>query len=273
MNRSVISLIGGLILAVLAVVVFKKQMDAERAATPAPRMVVQQPQIALARVVVASRDLAYGESLSREDFALVEWPQASVPADGFSSLDDVFAGDIAPRLMREIARGEPLLRARVSGFGETSRLSHQVRADMRAATIRVNDVSGVAGFLAPGDRVDILLTRQIGEHASDLATDLLLQNIVILGIDQRTRSGGDQPNVARTVTVEAAPEQTQKLALAQQIGTLSLSLRNGVSGDEVAAMRVSAADLGVNMPEADRQSGPTVRVRRGLGAPATQTVR
>ena len=124
----------------------------------------------------------------------------------------------------------------------------------RAVSIRVNDVSGVAGFLLPGDRVDVLLTRQLGTGGTkDLATDVILQNVVVLAIDQLTDEQREKPQVARTATVEVAPDEAQKLALAMQVGNLSLALRNVVTVDPVATDRVRVSDLVREQEPRDRK--------------------
>jgi pilus assembly protein CpaB len=112
---------------------------------------------------------------------------------------------------------------------------------MRALTIRVNDVLGVAGFILPGDRVDILLTREIGKNRP--ITDLLLQNVKVLGIDQEASEDKEKPKVARAVTLEVTPRQTQKLTLATEVGTLSLALRNRQNAEAYPARTITVDDL------------------------------
>jgi pilus assembly protein CpaB len=222
-----------------------------------------QNQIAVTKVVVAKGDLRFGVALREDMFKEVQWPQEAVHSGIFKSVEEIFDGDGERVVIKAISMGEPIVKTKISGFGEKSTLSQKVADNKRAFSIRVNDVSGVAGFLLPGDRVDIMLTRKVGEKRDNLVADIILQNIVILGIDQASDEDRDQPAVARTATVEVDPEQSQKLALAQQIGTLSLALRNVKSAENISAGRVTADDLGI-----DRKSGnggDTVRVRRGAG--------
>jgi pilus assembly protein CpaB len=137
-----------------------------------------------------------------------------------------------------------VLADKVSGFGGRDTLGETLAPGKRAFSIRVNDVSGVAGFLLPGDRVDILLTRHLDDGGNrDLATDVILQNVVVLAIDQLKDEQREQPQVARTATVEVAPEEAQKLALAMQVGNLSLALRNVVAVEPVATDRIGVSDL------------------------------
>jgi pilus assembly protein CpaB len=144
---------------------------------------------------------------------------------------------------------------------------------MRAISIRVDDVVGVSGFVLPGDRVDILLTRRVTTGTDALQTQTLLQNIKIVGIDQSADQAADKPVVAHTATVEVTPEQAQKLILAQQAGSLSLALRSVESTDNVTTGPISERDLG-NVPRPAPAAAPVVRV---VGAPpppaAVPTVR
>ena len=107
--------------------------------------------------------------------------------------------------------------------------------------IRVNDVSGVAGFVTPGDRVDVLMTRRLDN--GDMMTTTVLQDIVVRGTDQLADEDQDKPNVARTITAEVSPDDAQRLALAQQAGTLSLTLRNLVNTEKPALRSLSVDEL------------------------------
>jgi len=208
-------------------------------------------------------DLPFGTHLSRDQVSVVAWPAASMPADAFHSVEDVFAGSqgFDRIILKPIDKGEPLLKSKVSGFGAKATLSREVPAGMRAVSIRIDDVSGVAGFILPGDRVDVMLTRKIEGTSPDtgLVTDIILQNILVLGIDQLSDQAREKPVVARTATVAVTPEQAQKLALAQQAGTLGLTLRNASAVDEVPSARIVQRDLA---PNASGAVGPARHVRR-----------
>jgi len=112
---------------------------------------------------------------------------------------------------------------------------------MRAISIRVDDVVGVAGFVLPGDHVDIMLTRKMG---NDLLNEVILQSVTILGINQNADQKADQPIVGRTATVEVTPEQAQKLVLAQSAGSLSLALRSVETAGLIETRPITEADLG-----------------------------
>jgi pilus assembly protein CpaB len=110
---------------------------------------------------------------------------------------------------------------------------------MRAAAVRVNDVSGVAGFVQPSDAVDVLITRQLGDRQ---VTDVLLQNIRVIAIDQNAQGANGQPILGKTATLEVTPLDAQKLALAQQVGQLSLVLRKAGSEQDFATVRTVSFD-------------------------------
>jgi pilus assembly protein CpaB len=141
---------------------------------------------------------------------------------------------------------------------------------MRAVTIRANEVIGVAGFVLPGDRVDVLLTRS--ENRSAPTTEILLQNLRVLGIDQQSSEKQDKPTVARAVTLEVTEDQAEKLTLASTVGTLSLILRNSANMEPVAVGPVGLTDLSPtaaakpDTPQAESAQTASVRILRGTAA-------
>jgi pilus assembly protein CpaB len=182
--------------------------------------------VALTTVVVAKRTLSFGDPLKEEYLQVVEWPASAVPADTFRAIAEVAGGDKPRVALRTIEANEPVLKSKISGFGGKATLSSVIEPEMRAVTIRVNDVVGVAGFVLPGDRVDVLLTRrQVAQHDDRPYTDILLQNVRVLAVDQEANETRNKPVVAKAVTVEVTPHQAQKVTLAAQVGHLSLALR------------------------------------------------
>jgi len=263
MRRSMISLIAGIAMALLAVMLMTSFMSGKdkKPKTPKGGMVA---------IVVAARDMPFGSDIIRDYVRYAQWPVDSVPAGAFTNMD-VLLVDVEGKgrdrvVLRSFYEGEPILQQKVSGFGDKATLSRKVSDDMRAYSIRVNDVSGVAGFLLPGDRVDIMLTRSSGGGRNgNLVTDVILQHIAILGIDQQTNEAMDKPVLARTITVEVTTDQAQKLALAQQVGTLSLTLRSNANNEQEKTGRISTGDLTAGAISQSTPTGGTgVRVRRGM---------
>jgi pilus assembly protein CpaB len=202
------------------------------------------PPAALASIVVARSDIPFGKEIMPDLVRLQPWPIDALPAGALTSLEALLGKDDSEprRARRPIAAGEPVLQSKISGFGEKVTVAHMIDTAKRAVAIRVNDVTGVAGFVTPGDRVDIVLTRRLEQD--ELRADTILQNIVVRGIDQAVDESADKPAVARTVTVELDPDQAQKVALAQQAGTLSLALRNLGDDALVAIPAMRSRDLG-----------------------------
>ncbi|MCK5275102.1 MAG: Flp pilus assembly protein CpaB, partial [Alphaproteobacteria bacterium] len=163
-------------------------------------------------------------------------------------------------VLRSIQTNEPVLNSKLSGAGGKATLSTILDKEMRAVTIRVNDVNGVAGFVLPGDRVDVLLTREENQASRNKnpITDFLLQNIKVLGIDQKANDDEDKPKVARAVTLEVEPFDAQKLALATTVGSLSLALRHEANADADYTRTVRVSDLKarvlVEEPKAEKVS-------------------
>jgi pilus assembly protein CpaB len=215
-------------------------------------------------IVVASREIPYGIPISFEMVRLQEWPQEAIPPEAFTSLEQLLGtSDQQPRrARRSMVAGEPVVRSKVSKFGEKVTIADMIDPAKRAMAIRVNDVSGVAGFVTPGDRVDILLTRRLSND--DMITTTVLQDIVVRGTDQLADQDLDKPNVARTVTVEVTPEEAQRVALAQQAGTLGLTLRNLATAEKPDLPALSVNELtGAPGKPKTRRVAPALTIIRG----------
>lgn len=182
-------------------------------------------------VVVARQQLEFGTQLLPELLKEIPWASAEKPEGSFTKISEVVAGERRVAL-RSIAPGELVLRDRISGFGGRATLSQIIEPGKRAMTIRVNDVSGAAGFILPGDRVDVMVTVQDGDDRRDTITNILMQDIRVLAIDQVADDSQEGAIVAKAATLEVGPEDAQKIALGSTVGSLSLSLRNLTPGDE-----------------------------------------
>jgi pilus assembly protein CpaB len=202
------------------------------------------PVTATVPVVVASTALNFGDQISSKHLSVVQWPASSVPANVFSKTDELLKGDRPRIALQRIEPNEAILKGKVSGFGGRPTLSAALDDNQRAVTIRVDDVTGVAGFLLPGDRVDVIMTRELGERGSGRpVNNILLQDIRVLGVGQISSEQRDKPVVVRAVTVEATPRQSQKLVLAQQVGRLSLVLRPAADRSVSSTHSVGMSDL------------------------------
>jgi pilus assembly protein CpaB len=181
----------------------------------------------LSRIVVASQDLAFGMPLGVQNLRLANWPAKSVPEGAFTSIAAATKDNRVA--LRPIVVGEPVLASKVSGTDGRATLSANLPFGKLAFAVSVNEVTGVGGFVRPGDRVDVLLTRIVPgaeSGSSDRMTDVVLEAVPVLGIDQVQDESQTKPATAKTATLEVDTVGAQKLALAAQMGQLTLALRN-----------------------------------------------
>lgn len=218
---------------------------------------------ALVSVVVASQDIPFGSTIEGHKLTTIQWPAEAVPAGTYSDFSILLPseGNEPRRAKRPMAQGELILGTKVSDFGEKVTIGSTLEDGHRAMAIKVSAETAVGGFVTPGDRVDIVLTRGSG---MDLQTLTVLQNIKIVGVDQTADELNETANVAKTVTVSVTPEEGQKLALVQKAGQLSLSLRGDKAGEDGPLDTVRLIDvLGDKSPVEEQVERNTVTVRRG----------
>jgi pilus assembly protein CpaB len=237
---SVVLLAVALLLGLGAVFLTMNWLEQQRSA---PLPTASAPETKMRRVVVASQPLRFGTELTSINLKEVDWPSGAVPAGTFSTTTELTKSGERRVALAAIERDEPVLSWKVTGPGQRASLSAVLGSDKKAMTIRVNDVSGTAGFVLPGDRVDVLLTRTEDKTGY---TDVLLQNVRALGIDQLADERTEKPSVAKAVTLEVTTTEAQKLALAQTVGQLSLALRQAGAAAATTTRRISIADLGEN---------------------------
>lgn len=196
--------------------------------------------IATSTVVVAGKPLRFGNELSSGTMREIPWPQDSIPAGAFATIADLTKAG-RRIVLSPIEANEPILGWKVTGPGQRATLSAMLRDGLKAVTIRVNDVEGVAGFVLPGDYVDVALTRQNEKTAA--TSDVILQSVRVLAIDQTADERTDKPAVAKAVTLEVDTVGAQKVSLAASIGTMSLILRKAGEANAEFTRRISATDL------------------------------
>jgi pilus assembly protein CpaB len=190
-------------------------------------------------LVAATKQLPFGTPLTEDSVHEIPWAAQGIPAGAFSSKQALFK-DGRRVALATIQQNEPILDSKVTGPGQRASLSTLLDKDKRAITIRVDDVRGVAGFILPNDRVDVVLIRDASGRRQ---SDLLLQDVKVIAIDQLAAQQKDNPVVAKAVTLEVTPYQAQKISLATNVGSLSLILRKAGDADVVANSRVTETDL------------------------------
>ncbi len=206
---------------------------------------VSERSVPATTVVVARRALSFGDHVKAEFLQEIEWPASAVPSDAFKTVAELVGTGETRVVLRTVEVNEPILKTKISGFGGKATLSAIIGPDMRAVTVRVNDVVGVAGFVLPGDRVDVLLTRKqlVMPRDEQPYTDVLLQSVKVLAVDQEANEKSQKPVVAKAVTLEVTPHQAQKLTLAAQVGYLSLALRKDTNVEAAPLTTVNLRDL------------------------------
>ncbi|MBV7378979.1 Flp pilus assembly protein CpaB [Maritimibacter dapengensis] len=229
-------LVVGLALAGFAVYMAQDYIGKYQAALAAAKA-NQGPKIDLAEIYVVSETLAYGDRITDDNIRLVRFPVEALPEGHFKKIEDVFPqGEKRFRtVLRAIEKDEPLLAVKVTDAGSDAGVAARLDKGMRAFAIRVDVASGVSGFLRPGDEVDIYWTGrgQVDALTSKSVTKLIQKNVKIIAIDQIADQDRSTPTVARTVTVEATPQQVASLAQAQATGRMALSLVG--AGDDVVS--------------------------------------
>ena len=212
------------------------------------------------KVAVAAAPMNFGVDVTADKIRFVEYPNSSIPPGAFTSAAQLLPAGQKRVALLPIAINEPILNGKISAIGEGASIAALLPEGMRAASVRINDVSGVAGFVQPNDSVDVLITRQLpGEtNANTQVTDVLLQNVRVIAIDQEAKNADGSPKVAKTATLEVNPIDSQKLALAQQVGDLSLVLRKPGEQNNPVVETVSMSDLRYNMYGGARYPAPAV---------------
>lgn len=185
-----------------------------------PIAVAQAPETT--PVVVAKGDLTFGTTLKEEHLKVVDFPRSSVPSGSFSSIDSV----LSQTTKVFVVGGEPILTSKLSSIG--GGLSVRIPPDMRAMSIKVNEVTGVGGFVLPGDRVDVLVTVDNAAGTRNAITKTILQDLEVLASGTKTETKNNNNVTVQTVTVLVDPDGAEKMALAVDQGSVHLAMRNPV---------------------------------------------
>jgi pilus assembly protein CpaB len=231
-----------------------------QASMQAKNFEANKKQVALQTVVVAKQALRFGTELNASMLAEVPWPVESMPAGAFTKISDLLHGG-SRVVLTAIEPNEPVLALKITGPGQRATLSALVKPGMKAVTIRVNDVEGVGGFVQPGDRVDVVLTRQIDKGSA--TTEVVLQNTKVLAVDQVSDERAAKAAVPKSVTLEVTTVDAQKIWLASSVGNLSLLLRKAGDTAEKKTRPITLKDLSGNEAvSGDKDATTTVVVTR-----------
>jgi len=173
-------------------------------------------------VVVAAVEIPFGVKLEESQVKLIAWPgNSALPQGAYSSKEQV----VNKVAMNKFYPDEIITEKRISEYLGGSTLSALITKEYRAISVRVDDVVGVAGFILPGNKIDILSTR-MDRSTNKATTRTLLQNIKVLAVDQEASQEKEKPAIVRAVTLELRPDQAEIMVQAMQEGTIQLTLRN-----------------------------------------------
>jgi pilus assembly protein CpaB len=229
-SRYSVVFVGALVVAGAATYMVFKSIEASRVSS----------RIATVGVVVAARDITEGTPIDRLALTMAEWPAPTVPPGTFGSIDSV-AGRIA---RVPIFSGEPIVPGRLAPQGTGAGLEVLLSPGKRAYSVRVNDVSSIAGMIQPNSRVDILLTLNATEGIPGRSAKLFMHNMRVLAMGSATQRADDgRPIVTTVATLETTPEESERLAVAQTQGSIQLVLRGYGDPDSVVTKGATTADV------------------------------
>jgi pilus assembly protein CpaB len=219
-------------------------------------------------VVVAAADLQLGAELKKEDLQVVQFPVGKAPDGTFAKPEEI----IGRGLIVPIVKNEPVLRAKLASKEAGSGLPPVIPEGMRAVSVRVNEVVGVAGYVLPGNRVDVLATASPSDSHADVTTKVILSNVQVItaGTRMEQDQDKDKPVQVTVVTLLVNPEQSERLALASTEGKIQLALRNPLDLGAPETPGVKTAGLMGNVKAPASQVRQVASSRPRAAQPVTQ---
>lgn len=258
-RSSIFLLLGAVLLGLLAVMAARMVMTRDSGAS-------NRAEAPKTFVIVAAKPLKFGDKIAAADLKAQPWPGA-LPADAYAEAAQV-VGDGERTALKDIKEGEVVLATAITGGAGRLASSTLLGPDMRAVSVPVSETSGAGGFLAPGDRVDVFLTRSFDDDVA--YAGLVVQGARVLAVGQTSDTSKAEPEIVKSATIEVTPAEAQKIALAQTVGVIHLALR--ATGDEsrVPLQTVSAVDsFGMRAPPKNNGGGdaPAAAPRGAGGKP------
>ncbi len=217
---------------------------------------VQTVSIPTRPVVVAAADLDLGAELKTDDLRIIDWPANAVPADAFGDAKDV----IGRGLIMPVVQNEPILPMKLAAVGEGAGLPPVIPPGLRAMSVRVNEVIGVAGYVLPGTFVDVVSTLSPTQQATDITSKVILTNVQVLAAGTRIDRNADdnKPMPVSVVTLLVNPDQAERLTLASTEGKIQLALRNPLDKNTPETRGIKPAVL-MGTPSSTPRAAPRSR--------------
>ena len=228
------------------------------------------------KVVVAASDLDVGADLTKDTVRIIEWPSSAAPANAISDPEQV----VGRGLVVPMIQNEPFIEGKMAPKDAGAGLPPAIPPGLRAISVKVNEVIGVAGYVLPGTRVDVVATVSPSQSAADMTSKVILTNVEVLtaGTKLERQKDKDEPIAVTVVTLLVDPDQSERLTLASTEGKIQLALRNpldkatpatrgvkpaGLLGAPSSTPRATARPASVNVAAGPSSEFATVEVIRG----------
>jgi len=262
-KKKIILLIGALIVAAVTALLAKNMFDG----ASAPQVAAKKAEVVGEEVLVATRALPVGTIITPDSFRFQPWPKDLIE-EAYFMKETTNVESLA------VTAGQPLTKGSLVAPGDRGFLAAALGPGMRAVTIPVSGLTGVAGFVFPGDRVDLMLTQSVkGEGPELKVSETVIRNLRVLATDNRVvasknEQGQQFAQKAKLVTLEATPKIAEQISVAQTLGTLSLSLRS--LADSAAELEEAIASGAIKLPKTDDPVAEADMIR-SLAARPTST--
>ncbi|MEP3723685.1 MAG: Flp pilus assembly protein CpaB, partial [Parasphingorhabdus sp.] len=250
-KKKIILLVGALIVAAVTALLAKNMFDG----AAAPQAEAKKTEVVGEEVLVATRALPVGTIITPDSFRFQPWPKNLIE-DVYFMKEGTDVNTLAGTVVRNpITAGQPMTKGALVAPGDRGFLAAALGPGMRAVTIPVSGLTGVAGFVFPGDRVDLMLTQSVNGEGPELkVSETVIRNLRVLATDNRVtasknEAGQQIAKKAKLVTLEATPKIAEQISVAQTLGTLSLSLRS--LADSAAELEEAIASGEIKLPKTD----------------------
>tara|TARA_R110000772_G_scaffold111532_2_gene215483 strand:- start:5930 stop:6880 length:951 start_codon:yes stop_codon:yes gene_type:complete len=269
-KKKLILLIGALVVAAITALLARNMF----AGASAPEVEARKAEVLGQEILVASRALPVGTIITPDAFSFQPWPEDLIEEAYFGKEGTDIESLNGTVVRNAITAGQPLTKGAIVSPGDRGFLAAALGPGMRAVTIPVSGLTGVAGFVFPGDRIDLMLTQTVkGDGPEMKVSETVIRNIRVLATDNRVtqttnEDGQAIPKTAKLVTLEATPKIAEKIAVAQTLGTLSLSLRS--LADSTAELEEAIASGEIKLPKTDDPAEEAAMIKSLAARPSSK---